>query len=301
MALFSVGQDGLSGDGLGLWGGTPVPRPTPSSASAELVIQQEPGEGARRGSGEPPHTTGAAFDRVASRYDELWTNTNVGRFQRQAVWRHVDPLFRESAHIIDLGCGTGEDAVHFSEGGIRVSAFDASPEMVRVSRDRGVDANVLAVEELQSLAGIYDGAISNFGALNCVSDLISLRLPLARLIRPGGHLAICLIGRFCLWETIHFLSQGQIRKASRRWTGHSDSASLSLPVFYPSVTQLRRALAPDFSLSRTAGIGVCVPPSYVSTLTAKLLTHCDAIDRRIAHLRFVRALSDHRLLVFVRK
>jgi hypothetical protein len=173
--------------------------------------------------------------------------------------------------------------------------------MVRASRDRGVDANVLAIEELKNHDGIYDGAISNFGPLNCVFDPARLRCPLARLIRPGGHLAICVMGRFCLWETIHFLSRRQIRKASRRWGGISDSASLGVPVCYPSVRRLRRALAPDFFLRGMAGIGVCVPPSYISTLTPKFLAHCDAIDRRIAHRRFFRALSDHRLLVFVRK
>ncbi len=243
----------------------------------------------------------AAFDRVASRYDELWTNTDVGRLQRQAVWRHVDPLFREGSRVIDLGCGTGEDAAHLSEAGVHVSAFDASPEMVMASRARGVDANVLRIEELQSLVGNYDGAISNFGALNCVSDLEGLRRPLARLIRPGGSLAICIIGRFCVWETIHFLSRGQVRKASRRWGGTGYGASLGLSVYYPSVRRVRTALAPDFLLSRVVGIGVCVPPSYISTLTPKVLARCDVIDGRVAHRRFFRTLSDHRLLVFVRK
>jgi len=243
----------------------------------------------------------AVFDRVASRYDELWTNTDTGRLQREAVWRHVDPLFPAGSRIIDLGCGTGEDAVHLSEAGVRVSAFDASPEMVRASRVRGVDANLLAIEELHRLSGNYDGAISNFGALNCVSGLAELRGPLARLIRPGGHLAICLMGRFCLWETIHFLSRGQVRKASRRWGGRSDSVSFGLSVTYPSVRRVWQALTPDFILIRTAGIGVCVPPSYVFGLTPELLAQCDAIDRLIAHRRFFRTLSDHRLLVFVRK
>jgi len=271
---------------------------------APFSVRQQSGiqiAGDKITSGTNSARAAAGFDRVASRYDELWTNTAIGRLQRQAVWRHVDSLFRKGAHIIDLGCGTGADAVHMSEAGVRVSAFDASPEMVRAARDRGVDANVLAIEELKNHAGIYDGAISNFGPLNCVFDLARLRRSLARLIHPGGHLAICVIGRFCLWETIHFLSRGQIRKASRRWGGLSYSASLGLAVSYPSVRQVRRALAPDFFLRKTVGIGVCVPPSYVSTLTPKLLAHCDAIDRRIAHRRFFRALSDHRLLVFVRK
>src|SRR4051812_40292145 len=91
------------------------------------------------------------FDPVASRYDELWTNTDVGRLQREAVWRHLDPLFPRGAHIVDLGCGTGEDARHFSSAGVKVSAFDSSREMVRESRGRGVDASVLAIEELERI------------------------------------------------------------------------------------------------------------------------------------------------------
>jgi ubiquinone/menaquinone biosynthesis C-methylase UbiE len=243
----------------------------------------------------------AAFDGLATRYDELWTNTDVGRLQRKAVWRHVDPLFRAGARVIDLGCGTGEDARHLSRAGVQVSAFDVSGEMVRLARERGVNANVLAIEDLSRIEGTYDGVISNFGALNCVADLNQLRQPLARLIRPGGYLAICVIGRFCLWETIHFLSRGQIRSASRRWGGVSDSATLALTVSYPSVRQIQRAFTPEFLLVETAGIGVCVPPSYVPPLARRLLLRCDAIDRRIAHRRFFRALSDHRLCIFVRK
>ncbi len=41
---------------LSIVGRDPVPRTTPSSASSDLVdLQKLPGEGARRGSGEPPH------------------------------------------------------------------------------------------------------------------------------------------------------------------------------------------------------------------------------------------------------
>jgi ubiquinone/menaquinone biosynthesis C-methylase UbiE len=241
----------------------------------------------------------AAFDRMASRYDELWTNSDIGRLQREAVWRLVDPLFREGARVIDLGCGTGEDALHFSKAGVRVSAFDASPEMVRVARGRGVNASVLSIEELEWIDTHYDGAFSNFGAFNCVRDLRSLQHQLVRLIRPGGYLAICVIGRFCLWETVHYMLGGQVRKAARRWLGKSESASLRVPVYYPGVRQIQQAFAPRFHLVRTAGIGVCVPPSYVP-MSGRVVAMCDAIDRRIAHRPVFRALADHRLLLFVR-
>jgi SAM-dependent methyltransferase len=79
-----------------------------------------------------------------------------------------------------------------------VRAIDASPEMVRIARSRGVDASVLGIEELDRVQGCFDGVLSNFGAFNCVGELPALRQPLARLVRSGGHLAVCIIGHSCL-------------------------------------------------------------------------------------------------------
>src|ERR1700674_4183250 len=110
------------------------------------------------------------FDAIAPRYDELWTRSPVGRLQRDAVWRRLDDLFRPGEKLLDLGCGTGEDALHFMSRGMEVSAIDASSEMVRIASERGVDAKVLAIEDLERVSGCFDGVISNFGAMNCVEN-----------------------------------------------------------------------------------------------------------------------------------
>ena len=83
------------------------------------------------------------FDEIAPRYDEVWTRSPIGRLQRDAVWRRLDDLFHPGEKLLDLGCGTGEDALHFMSRGMQVSGIDASPEMVRIARGRGVDANVV--------------------------------------------------------------------------------------------------------------------------------------------------------------
>src|SRR6266478_3974601 len=157
---------------------------------------------------------GAAFDQIAQRYDELWTCSPIGRLQREAVWRRLDKLFNDGDALLDLGCGTGEDALHFMRLGMSVRAIDASAEMVSIARGRGVHASVLDIEQLNRVQGCFDGVVSNFGALNCVANLHAIRPALARLIRPGGHLAVCIIGRFCLWETAWQSLQGEPRKAS---------------------------------------------------------------------------------------
>jgi ubiquinone/menaquinone biosynthesis C-methylase UbiE len=244
-------------------------------------------------------STTAAFDLLAPAYDDLWTNTAVGRLQREAVWRHAGRLFAAGETVLDLGCGTGEDAVLLGERGVQVVATDSSCEMVRMARSRGVDARLIAMEQIGWLRQTFDGALSNFGALNCLPDVSVLREPLIRMIRPGGYLVLCVIGRFCLWESFWYAAHGHFRKAVRRWGGQS-SSSLGLTAFYPRVDEIRDTLSPEFGLIQTVGIGVCVPPSYVRGLPLALLPTLAAADRHIAALPGVRALADHRLLVFRR-
>jgi ubiquinone/menaquinone biosynthesis C-methylase UbiE len=240
---------------------------------------------------------GAAFDALAARYDSLWSDTAIGLSQRQAVWRHADPLFHPGQRILDLGCGAGTDAVHYMARGVQIHAIDASAEMVRLAAARGVDARHLAIENLSTLTGGFDGALSNFGALNCVARLEPVAAELGRLIRPSGWLAVCAMGRTCAWEVCHYLRGRQPSKAFRRWNPRGIPSSIGIHVTYPSVRQLTRAFRRQFRLVRWCGIGLFVPPSYVRVSgTARL----ESLDRHLAHLPLARALADHRLLVWQR-
>ena len=242
------------------------------------------------------------FDKIAKDYDSIWTSSAVGRLQRAAVWRHLDPLVKPGDRILDLGCGTGEDALHLMELGAAVHAIDVSSEMVRLSRNRGIDAHHLAIESLgvQPAGSVFTGALSNFGALNCVRDLESVALALGRLIRPGGYLALCIMGSRCLWESCYFLMHGELRKAFRRWWRDGTLSSLGVHVTYPSIIHLRHAFGRWFKLTRWLGIGLCVPPSYVKHLSGPALARLAGIDAKLAGLPLLRALSDHRLLLFER-
>jgi len=240
-----------------------------------------------------------AFDYLASQYDRLWTRSRVGHLQRKAVWRHIAGLFKPGQAVLDLGCGTGADALWLMQAGLRVHAIDASSEMVRIASNSGVDAETLSIENCGLIDETFDAVLSNFGALNCVEDLESLREPLARLVRPGGHLALCVMGPFCAWETTWSLRRGQFEKAFRRWR-KSVMSSLGIRVFYPSKRDLKAAFRPDFTLVSWYGIGLCVPPSYITGLSDDALQKLDAVDRRIAHWPLLRGLADHRLFVFVR-
>lgn len=243
---------------------------------------------------------GTAFDKVAPHYDALWTNTGVGRTQREAVWRWVDPLFLPGDSILDLGCGTGADAVHFMSRGVGVAGVDASAEMVAVARSRGVDARQFALEDLDNFKGRYDGAISNFGVLNCVRDFQALSAKLGNLIRRDGYLAVCIMGPLCLWETCHYLIRARADQAFRRWSAGGSTCSMRIHVDYPSIRQIRFALKNEFELLSWTGIGLAVPPSYISGLSDGALKRLETIDNFLADKPLFRMFSDHRLLLFIR-
>ncbi len=256
----------------------------------------------------------AAFDQVAPRYDHQWTDSLTGTLQRRHVWRYIDPLFQTGDRILDLGCGTGVDAVHLANRGVIVHATDASAEMVTCTQKRvesaglgqRVTTQVLAIEELDQLSGNkrFDGVLSNFGAMNCVEDMTAVARNLARLVRPGGNIALCMLGRFCLWETLWYLAEADLGKAFRRWRSGAQAtlgSGSSFAVYYPSVREIRKAFEPGFRLKSVKGVGVCVPPSYAEGFVAsfpRVTKVFAAVDGYVSSWPGARAMGDHRLLVF---
>src|SRR5438552_12882828 len=76
----------------------------------------------------------AVFDALAPGYDARFTESALGRILRLAVWRWLDRAFPRGARVLELNCGTAEDARHLGGRGVRVLATDASAEMLDLAR-----------------------------------------------------------------------------------------------------------------------------------------------------------------------
>lgn len=246
-----------------------------------------------------------AFDQLAPEYDDGFTRTVLGERLRRAVWRRLDTLFAPGDRVLELACGTGEDAVHLGRRGVKVLATDASPEMVRVAAGKvgraGLDVEVrrLPVEDLDGLdEPPFDGALSNFGGLNCVADLSATGRALAARLRPGGIAVLCVMGPVVPWEWGWFLGHGQPGKAFRRLTpGGVDWRGLRIR--YPSIRALRRAFASGFRMRRVAALGALLPPPYTESWAARhpgMVDRLDRWERRLETLPPFPWLADHYLM-----
>ncbi len=159
----------------------------------------------------------------------MFTRSSVGRAQRDAVWDVARKTFGRGDYVLELNCGTGEDALFLSRQGVSVFACDASERMIDVARRRteveGRDLSLwfeaLPIEQIDELRSIgpFDGVFSNFSGLNCVRDVAEVAMHLATLVKLGGRLLLCLSTRVCLWEMFWYLGKGDFSRAFRRWKG----------------------------------------------------------------------------------
>lgn len=261
-------------------------------------------------------TYSAPFDAIASRYDELFTNSAIGRAQRASVWSELERRFHAGQRVLDIGCGTGVDACFLAQRGVQVVACDSSSEMVNAStrrvREIGCQQRVLPIqcraEDLLSVGkGPFDGALSNFGAVNCISDLRCLAGNLYSILRPGAPLIVCYLGPCCAWEIVWYLASGKPQRAFRRFR-KTDTARIAtgppLQVFYPSPRFVAQVFRPWFRLNSLKGIGLTVPPSYLECWMARFprfLSLAEMLDSWLARCPGIRLFSDHLLLEFERR
>ncbi len=263
----------------------------------------------------PGLAAGEAFDRLAEDYDDCFTDSLIGRAQRNIVWRVLAETFHAKDNLLELNCGTGEDAFFMADRGLSIFACDASQKMIQRAEQRmRLKASSLPIvfchlptERIAELTPVarFDGAYSNFSGLNCVQDLSAVATSLAGLIKVGDSLVFCVSTRFCLMETLYFLYRADLRKAFRRWRGHAEAMldGATLTVYYPTLRSVRRSLSPYFRLRSSKGVGVAIPPSYLEAWARRhslAFRICCRLEQRIAALPILRTTGDHMVLRFER-
>lgn len=269
----------------------------------------------------------AAFDATATGYDAEFTHTQTGKYQRLQVWRQLISLSVSGKKVLEMNCGTGEDALFLAREKAMVTATDISLEMLSVSAKK---TNRAVCEDtngggLQVITFIqwdlnqdfpivcpekFDLAFSNFGGWNCLSAAAIGKLGerLSGLLGEKGQVCVVIMPSFCVWETIYFLLKGKISAAFRRRNRQGVYAQLndtqSVLTYYYSPRKIESLLSPYFSVKKVRPIGFFLPPSYLDNFCKKvpfLLPVLFFLEKCVAWLPFLSYFSDHYLMVLEKK
>jgi SAM-dependent methyltransferase len=189
----------------------------------------------------------AGLEARASVYSGL-RGVDAGDVALDAV-REVSPR-----RVLEVGCGWGSFAERVAtELGADVLAVDQSQRMVELARERGVDARVGDVLDLDFAAEEFDVAVANW-MLYHVADLDRALAELARVLRPGGRLVAAtnglrhlgelwdLVGRDRAAEPVRFFAETGELPLRRHFT-RVERRDVSGPVTFASRDDVKGYIA----------------------------------------------------------
>lgn len=90
--------------------------------------------------------------------------------------------------ILDMGCGAGFDLNFFGSQGLSLYGFDASEEMVKLSKMRNKEADIKLgkFDQIPFESNFFDFVVSKW-AIQTASDIDPIYKEVLRVLKPGGE------------------------------------------------------------------------------------------------------------------
>lgn len=259
---------------------------------------------------------GMPFDHIASTYDSVFARTALGQLQRRSVWNYIERVLPElkGFEMLELNCGTGEDAVLFGEGGFNIVATDITEEMLKVTQQKAeqysmqnkISSHFIDPETFNEslFEKKFDLIFSNFGGLNCMNpeSLQTLLRKLPAILNPGGRFVGVVMPKFCMWETIFFLLRLQFRKAFRRLSSkqaYSDLHGSASKTWFYHPSQIREWSRENFRVVRLQPVGLALPPAYLErffSVKKRWLLKLNHFEKKFNKSTFLSGIADNYLI-----
>lgn len=259
------------------------------------------------------------FDAAAKSYDQDFTNSPIGRLQRDLVWKYLKKtLPPDPIRILELNGGTGEDAVWLAKMGHQITLTDVSAEMIGVANEKIKTLNQdnittqlldLRLPDAVEFDEKFDMVFSNFAGLNCLDQhqLIHLFQSTDRWLKPNGQLVLVFLGKYCFWEWLYFSLKGKFASAKRRWSKGSLNAIVngeSVSTWYYSTREIKQLASSIFKSHAIKPIGLFLPPSYLNSFFEKrswLLSFLNFSEHMVGRFSLFANFSDHFLIQLHKK
>ena len=263
----------------------------------------------------------ADFDSAAISYDNEFTHTAVGKLQRNRVWKYLSPIVevKSRLNILEINCGTGEDAIQLGTKGHQVLATDISEGMLKAIAEKvkrhhlqdSINTKPLSIQQLNQLEkNQFDLIFSNFGGLNCISpeEFQQFATTTEQLLNSGGKAVLVIMPRFTLIETLYFLLKLKFSRAFvRRKKGSTPIIvnGTTVDTWYYSAKKMNQFFASKSMLiNKVKPIGIFLPPSYLNPFFEKhplLLNFLNTLEKLFGEIGWLVYASDHYLIELEKK
>lgn len=256
----------------------------------------------------------ASFDKAAQNYDATFTNSEIGKMQRNLVYAQLSKQLDSVQDILEINCGTGEDAIWLARQNFKVIATDISRKMIAEAKNKGSLVNLnFEVADANSIVTSFpndnfDLIFSNFGGLNCLSktELQEFFKNSANLLSEKGKMVLVLMPKCTLWEQCYFLAKAQFLKAFRRKKEIviANVDGEKVPTYYYNPKDIVNLAKHDFELIDQKPIGFFIPPSYLESFFRKrkvLLQVLSRLESGTKNWQFLSKYADHYIITLQKR
>jgi len=269
-------------------------------------------------------TLAQRFDGAAQLYDATYGPPDASGhgsalmgWLRQCHHDIVSERVPPGSALLDIGCGTGQEALMFAQAGYSVLGIDVSPGMVRQAQTkaavygirRGISFRTLAAGQLDQLdeRGPFQGAYASQGTLNTEPDLAGTARHLHALLEPGAPFFATVMSRRCAFEMVWNWLHLQPRRSLARPAGWHETRAGSggvtaLARFY-SPREFAKIFEPYFAVESVQAFPLWLPPVHMHDILNQQpvrLERWEAWDRRMRAWPGLRAWGDHFLMILRR-
>ncbi len=252
-----------------------------------------------------------AFTKQSLIYDSYEDNNKILFWMRKQVRNAALSFLKKDDTILELNSGTGTDAIFFAKKGFKILATDLSDGMIDKIEHKVKDeklSNFIDVMQCSytNLHQIhnqkFDFIFSNFGGLNCVSDLRLVTKHFSSVLKNNGIVCLVIMPPVCPWEIIQLI-RGKIKFAFRRFNKSGLSANIegvSFLTYYFSHRKIMNALGPNFKLLKLMSLGFFTPIPQMEVFQNKfprLLGFLNSLDEITAAYFPFNRIGDHIIVV----
>lgn len=259
-----------------------------------------------------------AFDSASEEYDFSIGANFINVRTRETSIREVLSRVRPDEVVLEIGCGTGAEAIRISRHVKRVVATDVSAGMISLVRRKTEARNLQGKVQAVRLSAADVGLVRDYlpggrvrvafsfnGALNCELGIGRFPRQLWELMEPSGTFVCSVRTNFCLEESLFRAARLKLRNLTprKRQPIMVSVGGLDIPAYYYRPGRFASLFAPYFSVEKIIGLPAIVPPPSLSDLYVRLrrvLSPLELAERALADRFPFNRLGDQALFVFKR-